>query len=374
VYPEAPGGIGLHVHNLSEMQASRGHEVTVLTSDLGSRDLPDSESRSGYRIVRCSEVISPFDNSIAPGVVPGVLRRLGSCDLLHVHSHLHFVSNVAAILGWASRIPLLVTNHGLVSQTAPRWLRKLHFAAVGKHTFDAADRILCYTETDRARLETRGVSSSVHVVPNGIDCDQFQPDPTTAAARQLVFVGRLKRGKGVGYLLEGFADLHGQYPDLRLVLVGDGPLRDSLASRAEALGVRAGVEFTGYLPNRDVVDVYNESTVFVLPSLSEGLPRAMLEAMACELPVVTSDLPQLRPIIDEAGFTVPKRDPDAISSRVARLLDNPELRARMGREGRRRVREQYDWRDTVAATTCHCRELAERRRTDSGRPSACLSE
>jgi glycosyltransferase involved in cell wall biosynthesis len=134
------------------------------------------------------------------------------------------------------------------------------------------------------------------------------------------------------------------------------------------------VEFTGYLPNRDVVDVYNESTVFVLPSLSEGLPRAMLEAMACELPVVTSDLPQLRPIIDGAGFTVPKRDPDAISSRVARLLDNPELRARMGREGRRRVREQYDWRDTVAATTRHCRELAERCRTDSGRPSARLSE
>ncbi len=358
VYPEVMGGVGLHVHHMSRVQSEMGHEVTVLTSDNGDRSLPREESRDGYRLIRHSELARPLDNSIVPGVISTVRDRQQEFDILHVHSHLYFSSTVSALLNQFSDTPLVLTNHGLVSQTAPRIIQRVFNATAGRVTFEAADRILCYTETDRDRLRERGIKSDISVVPNGIDCSKFSPG-NDSSDEQILFVGRLKPGKGVDDLVEAFGALAEDHPDWELKVVGDGPLREELLERAETLGIEERITFTGEVPNAQVPDLYRESAIFALPSYSEGLPRTVLEAMATQTPVVASSLPQLEPVVDGAGLTVEPGDTDEIAEALSSLIVNSDRRAQHGSRGRKVATKTYGWEQTVKQTVDVYREVAE---------------
>lgn len=347
-YPEVVGGIGLHVHHMSRVQAEMGHEVTVLTSDNGNTNLPRREERSGYELIRHRELTRPFDNTFAPGVLNTIRDSLNEYDILHAHSHLFFLTNMAAGYGTFTDLPVVVTNHSVYSQTAPFWVQRIFNNTIGRLTFDAADRILCYTETDRDRLRELGISSPVRIIHNGIDCDTFEPD-NTSRDDQLIIVARLKDGKGVDHAIKAFARVADKYPKHRLKIVGDGPLRGELQSLADDLGVRDRIDFVGEIPNEKVADEYRNSALFLLPSDNEGLPRSVLEAMACETPVVTSDLPQLRDVVEGAGRQT-SQDVDQLAGALQELLESEDLRRRMGERGRKTVLEEFSWRDTVSQT------------------------
>jgi len=175
LYPDVTGGGAIHAHAMSKQQAKHGHSVTVLTSDHGNSNRPTVETVDGYTVVRHREIASPFGNSITPGILGSFREYLSDADVVHAHSHLYFTSNLAAALRRVSDTPLVVTNHGLLSQTAPKWIQRLFIPTVARFTFNTADRILCYTDTDRQRLRSRNISSSIAVINNGIDCEQFAP-------------------------------------------------------------------------------------------------------------------------------------------------------------------------------------------------------
>ena len=367
MYPEVVGGVGLHVHHLSRVQAAMGHDVTVLTSDNGDRSLPAEERRDGYRLRRHRELARPLDNSIVPGVAATLHDLVDDYDILHIHSHLYFSSNLAAVFGRHHEIPVVLTNHGLVSQTAPRWIQRLYNPTVGTFTFETADRILCYTETDKQRLHQRGIDTEISVVPNGIDCSWFEPSDDEPDD-QLLFVGRLKEGKGPQYLLEAFGELASDYPAYSLQLVGDGPLREDLERQASALGIADRVEFRGEVPNDELPALYADSRAFVLPSRSEGLPRTVLEAMACGRPVVTSDLPQLRPLVEDVGYTFETGSVAGLADVLETVFDADDDRLdAYGARARERVESTYSWQDTVERTVAAYYDVLDERATGSGR-------
>lgn len=357
VYPDIMGGLSLHVHEMSRLQAEWGHDVTVLTSDHGNHDIPSKEERAGYDLIRHREVASPLDNTIVPGIVRTIKRMADDYDVVHAHSHLFFSTNVAAVVSKTLDTPLVVTNHGLISQTAPGWVQKAFIPTVAKFTLNAADEVLCYTETDKRRLRERGIDSSVSVVHNGIDCELFSPTQSKESKKQILFVGRLKPGKGVRTLLAAFERLTTDFPEYKLKIVGDGPLRDDLFDVAHEKEIASHVDFAGQMENNAIAEVYAESELFVLPSLNEGLPRTVLEAMACQVPVITSDLDQLKSLVDGAGRTVPQRNSAKLATEIADLLSNPGLRNKMGSTGRKRVQNEYSWRETVQETTETYREI-----------------
>lgn len=367
VYPAVTGGFPIHAHALSKRQAERGHDVTVLTSDHGDREQPRVETRDGYTIVRHKQFARPFGNSLTPGILASLWERIPGSHVVHAHSHLFFTTNVAAAVARVTDTPLVVTNHGLISQTAPASVQKLFIPTVGRFTFNAADRILCYTETDRQRLLERNVTTPVEVIPNGINCEQFKPDSDgNQGDRRLLFVGRLTDDKGVPTLLEAFQRLAETYPELTLDLVGDGPKRQRYEVSCERLGIADRVTFVGEVPYHEMPAFYRESSVFVLPSHSEGLPRTVLEAMACETPVVTSSLPQLESVVDGAGYTVERGSTNGFVDAISRLLDDPDTRREFGHTGRRRVLEENTWSRTVEETTNVLYEVAGKERDTVG--------
>ena len=160
---------------------------------------------------------------------------------------------------------------------------------------------------------------------------------------------------GIEYLIRAFALLNKRYSGprrLRLVIAGQGSLKKSLQKLARELDISTKTEFLGSVPHEQVPDVLNRLSVFAAPSVmdSESFGVAVVEASACELPVVVSDVGGLPEVVKAGvtGFVVPPRDPEAIAAAFLALLENDELRKEMGRAGRKLVEENYEWLENAS--------------------------
>jgi glycosyltransferase involved in cell wall biosynthesis len=184
----------------------------------------------------------------------------------------------------------------------------------------------------------------LHCLPNGVDVTRFAPgDPVREPV--LGTVGGLRAEKDHANLLRAAARLG---PDVRVRLVGGGPLTADLQRLARDLGLGERVEFAGHTDRTE--DAYRGFQVFVLPSRTEQMPIAMLEAMACGLPVVATDVGDVRRILPEeaAGCIVPAADAAALAAALARVLGDPAQRAALGASNRRRVERDYEQRECLA--------------------------
>jgi glycosyltransferase involved in cell wall biosynthesis len=362
LYPETTGGGAYHAHALSRDQAAMGHDVTVLTV-TGGDDRPRHEERDGYAVIRRSVTTELLGNDLSAGVAR-FLHGAADYDVIHAHSHLYFSTNLAALKRGFDATPLAITNHGLYSQSAPEWLFRWYLRTLGRGTFDSADVVFCYTAADGRRLREFGVETDIEIVPNGIDTERFRPDGPTGDLIEtgdptILFVGRLVEGKRPSDALAAIERVRESHPDARLVFAGDGPLGADLERHAADSGLGSAVEFLGTIPYEAMPQLYRAADLFVLPSRAEGLPRTVLEALSTGVPVVTSDLPQLRSIVEGVGHTVPVGDVAGFAAALTDLASAPEQRTKFGEHGRKLVTAEYDWSDTAARTTARLERLHE---------------
>lgn len=352
IYPDVTGGLEIHAHEMSKMQADRGHEVTVFTSN--NANLPELELKDGYHIVRYRRIMKIFGNSISVDLLLKLIRNRKKFDIIHAHSHLFLSTNICAIIRILGSSPLIISNHGLMSASAPVWLNELYLKSIGRWTLSRADKIICYTDEEKERLTTflHIDERKIVVIPNGIKTDLFRPDKKASRSGPptLLWVGRFVPGKGVTVLLDAFSLVNKKFPDVRLILVGDGPSRNNTTRQTQNSGLTNSVEIIVHIDNKKLPEIYNKSDIFVLPSLMEGVPRTMLEAMACGKPVIITEFPHLEKIVNGAGLFTPPKDPVMLSENIIRLLNDRELASNLGVQGRMRIVQQYSWDDTVEKT------------------------
>jgi glycosyltransferase involved in cell wall biosynthesis len=208
----------------------------------------------------------------------------------------------------------------------------------------------------------------VVVVPNGRDLSTFRPGVGREALRKELgldrtvplvgVVGRLEPQKGHAYLFEAWPSIVAEFPDARLLVVGDGSLRPRLEARAQELGVAGSVLFAGF--RADIPRVLDAIDVLALPSLYEGMPLTAIEASAMGRPVVATAVDGTPEVIREArtGRLVPPADPGALSRAIRGVLRDPLGAARMGRAGRDFVIDRFDVHRHVAATARVYRAVA----------------
>jgi glycosyltransferase involved in cell wall biosynthesis len=196
---------------------------------------------------------------------------------------------------------------------------------------------------------------SVQVIPNGVDTEFFYPpsiDPETDVRHRpfrILFVGRFQGQKNLPYLLQECARL--APGSFELHLVGDGPFNPQLHKLAQELGIAAAITWHGWLARPALRDVYQSVHCFINPSLYEGMPNVVLEAMACALPVLASNIPGNDALVvpGETGYLFDLQKPDALFHAIDKLMADPVLCSQLGSNGRTRVVNQFSWRKVAKA-------------------------
>jgi len=241
-------------------------------------------------------------------------------------------------------IPYVTTygfSYSALSRPGPTRLLKHLVERVGLRY---ATAVIATTEALRAHAGR--IARRVELIPNGVDTGRFAPpmpdrEHTTRDPRQILYVGRLSREKNISALIRAAASLQGRL-SLRIVLVGDGPIRESLAAEARTAGV--AVEFRGVVDQRLLPRTYAAADAFVLASFTEGHPKALIEAMSTGLPCVASDCDGNRSLVtpERTGLLFDPNRPADLAACLERVLTDHALAETLGRAARELVVAQYD--------------------------------
>jgi glycosyltransferase involved in cell wall biosynthesis len=269
------------------------------------------------------------------------LVRERSIDVLHCHGYReNFYATVARVA-----IPRVTTNHLWKRTTAA--LR--FYAWVDARLLRAFDRIVGVSAEIHTELAALGFRApQLAYIANGVDVDRYAAVRAPPDGRRVVVlaVGSLTAEKGHEHLLAAVAKLPDRC-DVRVRIAGEGPRVEPLRARARELGVAANVDFLGR--RDDVPELLADADVFVLPSLSEGLPIALLEAMAAAKACIGTDVGDVPRAVEHevTGLLVRRGDSEALAAAIARLVADSGLRLRLGAAARRRVIEVFSSRRMV---------------------------
>lgn len=353
LYPEVIGGNAIHVHEMSKKQAELGHEIVVYTVNRGNGQ--NEEIRDGYKIIKVNKFAQIFGNPICPSLFFKLLSKRYNFNIIHAHSHLYFSTNICATVKKLGSPPLVITNHGLESASASKNINNIYLKTLGKYTLQMADNVICYTEMEKERLNNllNVDYDKITVIPNGVDTDLFCPNIDKYLedeSPKILWVGRLVPGKGVEYLIRSIGILAKNIPKIKVLLVGEGPQKSKLLDLIANLKLKENISMLDHVENKKMPIIYQKSDVFVLPSLNEGVPRTILEAMSCGIPVVCSEIPHLSSIIDECGIMVPQKDAVAMAGAIHCIISDSDHANKLGRNGRKRVARNYSWANTVEKT------------------------
>jgi sugar transferase (PEP-CTERM/EpsH1 system associated) len=266
-------------------------------------------------------------------------------DILHTHNpspHL-----LGALAGLVRRIPVFVhTKHGrnFPDRFLTVWLNRL--AALRTHYVVAVSR----DAADLARDVEKVPARKVRVIHNGVDLESFPAGAERDSGCHLrgIHVARLTPVKDQGTLLRAVRLVCNAEPRFRLDVVGDGPSRGELETLRDELGLEGRVRFLGY--REEVATLLRGAGLFLLSSLSEGVSLTLLEAMACSLPIVATDVGGNREVVADGatGLLVPARSPEQFAEAVLSLLRAPGRADEMARAARLKVEREFDLRKMVS--------------------------
>ncbi len=361
-YPPVGGGASNASCSLAKTLTLQGHRVSVMTSAFG--ELRGLTVEDGIRVHRIPARRRHVDRSdlgqmlcfAGSGLVfaPGIVRAE------RVEGVIAFFTLPSGLVGYWLKarygVPYVVSMRGgdvpgldpEVSHVHRRirWLRQRVLGSARKVVANSPDLAELSESTD---------PYPVTVIRNGVDSAVFHPLESAAgpdACFRILFVGRLREQKNLKVLIEQLARLRREGVNaFRLDVVGDGPLTAPMHDLAERFGLGDNVVWHGWAAKPEVLARYQSADCFVNPSTYEGLPNAVLEAMACSLPVVASRVGGNDALVidQKTGFLFPLDEPDQLGDALTSLIRDKGAAQRMGAAGRAQVVERFSWNSVATA-------------------------
>jgi glycosyltransferase involved in cell wall biosynthesis len=271
---------------------------------------------------------------------------------------------IGVLVSKLCRVPLIISLHG-----SGIYLSKKNalFRALGRFVFNAADGVTaCSPILLEGALELHAKPENAKVVPYGADLSTFMPGAADVVAlkqrlgidkKELVVLalGRMVEKKGFEYLVRAIPPVVEKHRRCKFVFAGEGPVLDGLKAMVKELGVEKYAIFPGGVTWKETPLYHSLADIFVVPSVFDsegnvdGLPNVILESMASGKPIVASRIAGIPLAVRDGanGILVREKNADAIADAVMKLMGSPELRERMGRESRRRVEAELNWKETA---------------------------
>jgi len=356
----AIGGVEVLAARLLPALQEHGHEFVVVTP----KSFPEVTDHAHYKGIPVYRL--PFQNKFNENTIDYVLdirrqvlriKQVFRPDLVHINAvsrgdFFHLTTNNGR------RIPSLVTLHG-------QWEKKIE--PVVAHTLRSADWIAGCSGAilDQARQLLPEINSRSSIIFNAVESPPFSPEPLPFGAPRIVCLGRLAPEKGIDLAIAAFATITTRFPRARLVIAGDGPLKEDLQRQAVDHGIAHAVDFIGWVAPNAVASLINASTIVLLPSRRDSLPLAALEAALMARPVVAANVGGLPEVVvhRESGLLVDKEDVQGLADAVSYLLDHPEVAVSMGQVARTRAQTIFSWERHVESYDILYRTLIRKNAT-----------
>lgn len=266
-----------------------------------------------------------------------------NCNILHAQ---WILSAFVGALVKNKKQSLILTTRGADLNLA---LKNPFLKQVLKWTLNKCDYIIPNNESHKKLLLAFGIpENKLTLIPNGLDIVKFKPRNKISARKKLgleinkkfiLFVGWLIPRKGCEYLIKSISEIIKTDKNIKLLIIGEGLLKQKLKVFVEDLGLNDYIDFKGSISPDMIPFWMNASDIFVLPSLSEGKPNVVGEAMASGLPVIATNVDGTPDFIDNGkdSFLIPPKDVDSLTNKLKLLLDNSDLRAKIGKETRKSI-------------------------------------
>ncbi len=370
---------------LAEAQQQAGHQVTIATTNAdhprGTYHAPGWDALGGGAVPVYYAPVHFASLRVSWALATYLRGNLSDFDLVHIHGLYRFPPTYAASLARRQGVPYIVMPHGALdpylydrSSTGRLRFKRLYERWFDLPNLRAAGAIHYTAGEERDRAAFLNLRAPSFVVPNGLDWAQYHTLPARGALRArwglgeaplVLFLGRLHFKKGLDLLIPAFDALRRRVPDVQLVIAG--PENDNYGDQVRGWvrdhALDAAVHFVGPLHGTEVVQAYVDADVFALPSYTENFGMTVVEAMACELPVVISDQVNIHAEISGAGAGLVTRcDAGEVAQALEILLADADRRRAMGEAGRRLVQARFTWPAIVETLTAEYERVIARHR------------
>jgi glycosyltransferase involved in cell wall biosynthesis len=359
-YPPIGGGASNACYYLARELGMQGHNPVVLTARFGKEK--HVEKCKGVTIYRCPSFRKRQDQSNMfemASYVFGALVYIPKIMKRHcIEGLVVFFSMPCGPLGLYAKcwkdVPYVITlRGGDVPGTEPG-LNKLHEILAPMRRLVLRKSITVIANSSGLKNLSECVDPiPVHVIPNGVDTEFFYlKENIKVTVFRFLFVGRFQSQKNLLYLLDNLRLVSQQcQAPFILTIVGDGPLKESVIEYSHTVGIANRVEWVGWCDKFTLRTLYQKADCLINPSLYEGMPNAVLEAMACGLPVIASNVTGNNELVrhGETGYLFDLDKPDVFQSSLKSLLENPDKAREFGLAGRHRVVTEYSWQRVAKA-------------------------
>lgn len=360
-YPPLGGGAGIAMSNmLDEFAGSKELSIDLITSSTGPLEVrPIAGNITGHFLnigkgghLHSQSLKDLLRYTFAAIKYARKLVRQNHYDLVHAYFGIP-CGYIAMKLG----LPYIVSLRGSdVPFHNPKYrlLDILFFKRMSRKIWRRAACVISNSESLKQEAALTAPRQPVEIVYNGVDTRRFFPaEQKNDNTVRFVFTGRLSAIKGLASLVEGYAMFVSKYPEqpAELVLAGDGPMREALEGIVQKHQISQKVCFLGRIENEQVPDILRNGDVFVLTSISEGMPMSILEAMASGLGVICTDIVTLKKLVGdgEGGFIVPKSDAHAIFTAIEKYIQSGKELIDMHGKRNREKALQMSWRHAAEA-------------------------
>ena len=354
------GGYEKIVYELSRRLVQRDYEIDILTCN--TERAPFYEELDGIHIYRLPSWNALHSVYPIPKPCPTsfrILRRLlrKNYDVINTQTRFFITSLLGLIFAKLKRTPLMHTEYGARHSIVPNkvidLISRAYDHSIGVLIVKSASRNIGVSEAACEFLRHLG-ATNIQLVHNGIDTTTFKKKEDTNCRQKLgisndamviTFVGRLIYAKGVQDLISAFSRIKDTAPEIKLLIVGDGPYRAELEKLAHQTDCHSSILFLGQKNQAELIEILSTTDIFVNPSYSEGLPTSVMEAASIGLPIIATDVGGTREIIttDKTGILVKARDVGQLAEELCKLCANVELRGKLGENARILAERKFNW-------------------------------
>lgn len=352
------GGSFAVLYNLSLNLAKKGHDVTVITTNFNlNHEAVTSLENEGIEVIvfNCDINFSLF--LISYNMDKWIKNNIHRFDIVHIHGYRSYPEILICKYSKMYGVPYILQTHGcLCDLFKKKLLKKGYDFLFGYKNLNNSSKVVVLNNTEKKQHIKVGINEKlIKTIPNGINTDEYDNLPKKNEFKKkygiknnekvILYLGRIDKVKGIDFLIRAFFRISKIYNDVKLVIIGpDWGFLPNLKFQVTELELNEKVLFIGPLYGKDKLKAYVDSDVYVLPSIYEIFPLTVLEACACEVPVIVTNKCGIADTIknNKLGYVVRTEEHQLVSA-INTFLNDEKLRRKVGERNRKLVKKSFSW-------------------------------